>query len=83
MDWTLTFIVLGAAIALLALSFWQTSRPPKDTPRARWISWRFMILVAGALILLTIVHMVNLMGYTTGSDQPPGRHPRAIGNGLP
>jgi hypothetical protein len=70
MDWTSTFILLGCAAALLAFSVWQSMRPRKDTLRARWISWRFMILVAGAAVFLCLVHMANLLGINTGQQGP-------------
>ncbi|MDZ4762846.1 MAG: hypothetical protein SGJ21_17445 [Alphaproteobacteria bacterium] len=66
LDWTLTLggLVLGGA--LLALAIRMSGHPRKDSIRERWISWRFVILLAGAVLLVDLVHLVNLMGLETG-----------------
>jgi hypothetical protein len=75
MEWniTLSFIVIG--IAATALSAWQSGRPRKDSHNARWIPWRFFVLVSGAVLLLAVVHAVNLIGIETGGGVGSLAHP--------
>ena len=44
---------------------WIGSRPTRPG-RVRMAPWRFMMLLAAAGALLMIVHLVNLLGVTTG-----------------
>jgi hypothetical protein len=75
MEWTITLSVIGASLGLTLLAVWQSSRPRKDSLRTRWIPWRFVILVGGAVFVLGVVHALNLMGLKTGGGMlgGPGR----------
>jgi hypothetical protein len=57
---TIATVVFGAL--LTALSAWQSSRPRKDSLNPRWIPWRFLILVGGAVFVLALVHASTLLG---------------------
>jgi hypothetical protein len=70
MDWTVTFIALGAAASVLALAFWRDHRPKTDSLKVRWVPWRFIMLLAAVVILYTLVHALNLAGVTTGQKTP-------------
>jgi len=65
-DWGLTLLVMGFSASLLGLSIILASRPRRDSPRPRMISWPFMVLLSGALLMLALVHLLNLMGVKTG-----------------
>jgi hypothetical protein len=71
MELSVTFaaIVLGAV--LIALSAWQSSRPRKDSLNPRWIPWRFLIFVGGALVALGLAHASTLLGLNVGSQPAP------------
>lgn len=70
MTWPLTVAAIIADIALLGLAVWQSGRPRKDSLDARWIPWKFVILLAGAFLVYLAVHVANLMGVHTGDPNP-------------
>lgn len=70
MTWPITILALIANAALLAIAIWQSGRPRKDSLNARWIPWKFVILLAAAFLVYLMVHAVNLMGLHTGGQNP-------------
>lgn len=66
MEWNITLSFIALSLASTVLSAWQSGRPRKDSLNARWIPWRFVVLVSGAVLLLAVVHAINLMGIETG-----------------
>ena len=72
MEWNITLSVIGVSLALAVLAAWQSGRPRKDSLRTRWIPWRFVVLAAGAVLVLGVVHAVNLMGVQTGGGMLGG-----------
>jgi hypothetical protein len=67
MELTVTIAVAVFGAALAALSVWQASRPRKDSLNPRWIPWRFLILVGGAILALAVVHVSTLLGLNISS----------------
>lgn len=65
-EWIVTFFGLASGVGLLGLSIWQDARPRRDTIRARWISWKFMMMLAAVILLLALVHVANRLGLHTG-----------------
>ena len=66
--WTLP-VTLAAALAgalLAALFGWLGARPPDLRRGPRMAPYRFLMLLAAAWVLLTLVHAANLLGVTTG-----------------
>ena len=63
---TLALIAALAAVAVFA--GWRGARPPDLRRGPRLAPWRFIMLLAAAALLVMIVHLVNLMGVTTGRD---------------
>ena len=62
-------ITLGLAGALLGLSVfcgWRGSRPPDLRRGPRMIPWRPLMVASAVSFLVLLVHLVNLMGVTTG-----------------
>jgi hypothetical protein len=58
---------LCAAMAALALfAGWRGARPPDLNKGPRLMPWRAIMVTATALLLLFVVHLVNLLGVTTG-----------------
>jgi hypothetical protein len=66
MDLPLTASVLAATLALAVFAGWRGARPPNPHKGPRLMPWRFIMLMAAALALMLLVHLVNLMGVTTG-----------------
>ena len=60
--------LLSASVGLgLAVVFgWLGARPPNPRRGPRMVPWRFLMLLAGAWVLLMLVHLANLMGVQTG-----------------
>lgn len=59
-------VALLAGFALAALVCGWIGARPTTPGRVRMAPWRFMMLLAAAGALLMIVHLVNLLGVTTG-----------------
>ena len=67
-EWIFTLSGTLAGATLLALAVWQDGRPKRDTGRTRWISWRLVMLLAAAIVLLGLVHAANKLGFHTGRN---------------
>jgi hypothetical protein len=61
-----TLVALAAAGALFAFASWRAALPA-DPLRPRLAPWRGIILAAGVISLLLLVHVINLLGVTTGT----------------
>lgn len=67
-------ITLGAAVAaaVLAVLFgWLGARPPDLQRGPRLLPYRFLMLLCAAVLMMMLVHLVNLAGFTTGRNQGP------------
>jgi len=62
-------VTLGAAavglVVALALG-WMGARPPDLQRGPRLVPYRFLMLLAGAFVMLMLVHAANLLGVRTG-----------------
>ena len=65
MNPTTTLVILALAVGLYAYGSWRAAKPA-DPLNPRLIPWRPVILVAGVVGLLMLVHLVNLIGFDTG-----------------
>jgi hypothetical protein len=60
-------LALGAALLGLALlSAWLGARPPNPHKGPRLMPWRFIMVLAACGVFVLVVHLVNLLGVTTG-----------------
>ncbi|MDB5499447.1 MAG: hypothetical protein JWP28_3478 [Phenylobacterium sp.] len=66
MDIALTLMIGASLLALAVFAGWRGARPPNPHRGPRLMPWRFIMLLAAAGLLPIIIHMVNLMGVTTG-----------------
>lgn len=66
MNLTVTLAALVAALGFAAFCGWRGARPPDLIKGPRMVPWRFLMLVSAALAVFLLVHVVNLLGYTTG-----------------
>jgi hypothetical protein len=72
MELPITVALVAFGAVLTVLSAWQSGRPRKDSLNPRWIPWRFLILVGGAVFVLALVHASTLLGInTTGPTSRP------------
>jgi hypothetical protein len=66
MSLTLTLILTVAFLALALFAGWRGARPPNPHKGPRLAPWRFIMLMSAAGVIVMLVHLVNLMGVTTG-----------------
>ncbi len=69
-DWIITIAAFAAAVAVFGAAVWQSGRTRKDSLRARWIPWKFVVLLAGAIMVYAAVHMMTLLGFKPGLGRP-------------
>ena len=62
---SLTLTLLAAASAVAVFSGWRGARPPDLTKGPRMVPWRFIMLVAGALTFLLLIHLASVLGGRT------------------
>ncbi|MCC7267730.1 MAG: hypothetical protein IT546_10380 [Caulobacteraceae bacterium] len=60
-----TLAILAGFVLAALICGWLGARPTRPG-RVRMAPWRFMMLLAAAGAILMIVHLVNLLGVTTG-----------------
>lgn len=56
---SLTLTLLAATIAVAVFSGWRGARPPDLSKGPRMMPWRFIMLVAGALTFLLLIHLAS------------------------
>ncbi len=66
MTLNLTLALCAALLFIAAFAGWRGSRPPDVMKGPRMIPWRFIMVTAAAFAMFLIVHVVNLLGVTTG-----------------
>ena len=62
MDWTPTLVALAITISLGVLFGWLGARPPNLAKGPRLIPYRFLMLMAGAGVILLLIHVKELAG---------------------
>jgi hypothetical protein len=67
----LTLALTAACAAVAALCGWRGARAPDLRRGPRLIPWRALMMLAAAFALLFLVHLVNLVGLTTGRPSLP------------
>jgi hypothetical protein len=60
MTLSLTLTLLAAASAVAVFSGWRGARPPDLSKGPRMMPWRFIMLVAGALAFLLLIHLASV-----------------------
>ncbi len=69
MDLPLTLTLACGFLALAVFAGWRGARPPNPHKGPRLMPWRFLMLLAAAGLLAMLVHVVNLLGLTTGAGR--------------
>lgn len=62
---SLTLTLLAASSAVAVFSGWRGARPPDLMKGPRMVPWRFIMLVAGALTFLLLIHLVTTLSGRT------------------
>ena len=66
MSLPLTAAILAILIVVAAFAGWRGSKPPNPAKGPRMAPWRLIMVTASAFALFMMVHIVNLLGVTTG-----------------
>ncbi|HKR88113.1 MAG TPA: hypothetical protein VJS38_08040 [Phenylobacterium sp.] len=66
MGLTLTLELAAAFLALALFAGWRGARPPDPRRGPRLVPWRFPMTLAACGALILAVHVVNLLGVSTG-----------------
>lgn len=66
MSLPLTLALMLGFAAFGAFAGWRGSLPPNLQKGPRMIPWRFLMLLSAMATLTLLVHVVNLLGGTTG-----------------
>jgi hypothetical protein len=69
MGWTPTLAALAALIALALFCGWRGARPPDLVRGPRLIPYRFLMLLAGAAVVLLLIHVKTLAGLGQAARQ--------------
>ena len=67
MGLTLTAILTLSAAVLGGVFGWLGARPPDPRRGPRLAPWRMLMALSAVATLILVVHLVNLLGFTTGS----------------
>ena len=62
MSLTLTLALLAGAVALAVFAGWRGARPSQPHLGVRMVPWRFEMILAGAAVLVRLVHVAALLG---------------------
>jgi hypothetical protein len=66
MSLPLTLAFAAGLLALAVFAGWRGARAPNPLKGPRMIPWRMIMLLSAAGLLPMIVHILNLLGVTTG-----------------
>lgn len=62
MSLTLTLALLAGAVALVVFAGWRGARPSQPHLGVRMVPWRFVMILAGAMVVVLLVHLAALLG---------------------
>ncbi|WP_443748664.1 hypothetical protein [Asticcacaulis solisilvae] len=65
-----TVILSCVASALAIFCGYMGQRPMNPNRGPRMVPWRFLMLLFVVAAMMLIVHLLNLLGFTTGQQQP-------------
>ena len=66
MDFRITLLAILLSAGLAAFAGWRGARPPDLVKGPRMIPWRPIMVASATALLVFVVHLVNLLGVTTG-----------------
>ncbi len=66
MDVRITLLAMLLSSGLAAFAGWRGARPPDLLRGPRMIPWRPIMVASAVALLMFLVHLVNLLGVTTG-----------------
>ena len=66
MSFQTTLAIAAALLALAIFAGWRGARPSNPVKGVRMIPWRMIMVLSAACAMPMLVHLLNLMGMTTG-----------------
>jgi MFS superfamily sulfate permease-like transporter len=70
MDLKVTLAGLAVTAGLMLFAGWRGARPPDFLKGPRMAPWRPLMVAFATAFLILLVHLVNLLGITTGQTRP-------------
>jgi hypothetical protein len=64
-----TLMIMGAALAFAAFARWKANQP-YEPGVPRYINWTLVMIFAGAVAILMLVHLFSLAGIDVGQGRP-------------
>jgi hypothetical protein len=61
-----TLSLIGVFLAIAVFAGWRGAQPPNPLRGVRMAPYRLIMVTAAAAVLFLLVHVVNLLGVTTG-----------------
>jgi hypothetical protein len=61
-----TLALICALVGVALFCGWRGARPPDLQRGPRMIPWRLLMVSASTGVMIFVVHLVNLLGVTTG-----------------
>jgi len=62
MDKVTTLMLIGATLAVAVFAGWRGGRAWDPARGVRMVPWRFIMMVAGAVVFYLLVHLAVLFG---------------------
>ena len=66
MSLSATLILLACAVGLTLFFGWRGAQPPDLVRGPRMLPYRFLMVLAAAIALFAVVHLLNLAGFESG-----------------
>lgn len=70
MDMKVTLAALAVTAGAALFAGWRGARPPNFVTGPRMVPWRPLMAASATAFLILLVHLVNLLGVTTGQIAP-------------
>lgn len=62
----ISLALTAAFVGLTLFAGWRGAQPPNFVKGVRMVPWRGVMLLSSAGVVVMLVHVVNLLGFTTG-----------------
>ncbi|GAA0651554.1 hypothetical protein [Brevundimonas lenta] len=62
MTLTVTLILIAIALTVAVFAGWRGARPWDPSKGVRMAPWRFIMVMAGAVLFILLVHLGTLLG---------------------
>jgi hypothetical protein len=66
MPLSISLALTAALLGLALFAAWRGAQPPDLIKGVRMVPWRGVMLFSSAGVVFMLVHVVNLLGFTTG-----------------